>query len=148
MTDSDQWDTPSTRSARDEIEPGVPATSEMPRNIPPGDEDEEEPAPREYPQGVEEWGTTAREEQLGEPFELRVRREEPDRPASSGGTQPGLSLLEPGAEDGLVDDEADLVGELDFGRDDTLAPEEAAMRVDDEPGGINYDATPSYVEDE
>ncbi len=149
MTERDPWPSHSTRPARDEVEPGIPATSEMPRNIPPGSEDEEEPVPLDFPQGVEEWGTTPREELLGEPFEMRVRREEPDLPA---GSAEGLSLYEPGT-DGAVDDgegfdaEPDAIGELNLESDVTLSPEEQAMRIEDEPAGLNYDPTPGYIDE-
>lgn len=131
------------------MEPGIPATSEMPRDIPPGAEDEEEPAPLDFPQGVEEWGTTPREERIGEPFELRVRREEPDVLARDA-EEPGVSLYEPGTDDGVdegegLDLEPDAVGELNLEDDVTLSPEEQAMRIEDEPAGLNYDPTPGYL---
>ncbi len=134
-----------TRPSPDTIEPGIPATEEMPPGVPAGWEDEEEPAPLDFPQGVETWGTTAEEELVGEPLSLRVRREERDveRPA-----QEQVRLLEPGAEDGLVDDEADAVGELDLDPSDTLSAEEAAMRIEDEPAGLTYDAGPGYIDDQ
>jgi hypothetical protein len=150
MTDRDPEAGYSTRPARDEVEPGIPATSEMPRHIPPGSEDEETSPPLEFPQGVEEWGTTPGEELVGEPFELRVRREEPDRPAADRDT--GVSLYEPGADSGVdeqggLDTEPDAVGQLSVDDDVTLSPEEAAVRIDEEPPGLTYDATPGYVDD-
>jgi hypothetical protein len=150
MTDRDPEAGYSTRPARDEVEPGVPATTEMPRHIPPGAEDEETPPPLEFPQGVEEWGTTPGEELVGEPFELRVRREEPDRPVAD--PQTGVSLYEPGADSGVdeqggLDTEADAVGELSVDDDVTLSPEEAALRIDEEPPGLTYDPSPGYLND-
>jgi hypothetical protein len=121
----------------------------MPRAIPAGSEDEETPAPLDHPQGVDEWGTTAREEMLDEPLALRVLREQPDEVA---GEEPsGLSLTEPGTDDavdlgGGFDAEPDAVADLVLDDDVTLAPEEQAMRIDDEPPGLNYDATPGYVD--
>jgi hypothetical protein len=47
-----------------------------------------------------------------------------------------------------MDDEADAVGEIDAGFEDTLSAEEAAMRVVDEPPGMNYDPDPGYVDDQ
>lgn len=134
------------RPAADEVEPGIPATSELPRDIPPGSEDEEEPAPLDFPQGVETWGTTAEEELQGEPFELRLRREEPDVLPGAGGGEGGLSLIEPGSEDGY-DDEPDAVAELDPEWQPASA-EEAAMRIEEEPAGLTYDAGPGYLDDE
>ena len=136
---------PSTRPAPDEIEPGIPATEEAPRNVPPGWEAEEQAPPLDVPQGVEEWGTTPREELLGEPLEVRVRREQ-RKPSSRGEVAAeGLRLYEPGAEDGLDDDEPDAVGEVDTARDDTLSAEEAAMRIDDDPPGLTDDPSPGYI---
>jgi hypothetical protein len=136
--------TDSTRPAPDEIEPGIPATSEMPATVPPGSEDEEEPPPRDYPQGVEEWGTTAREEALGESVALRAAREEPDFGERAAPAEGGISVYEPGADSG-IDDEADAIGELDTAAVSDLAPEEMAMRIDDEPAGLNYDPDPGYL---
>jgi hypothetical protein len=139
-------DNDSTRPAPDLVEDGIPATEEQPGNVPPGWEAEEEPAPLEFPQGVEDWGTTATEEAMGESLAMRVAREEPDVAAEPDAG--GVRLLEPGAEDGLMDDEADAIGEVDSERFDTLSAEEAAMRIEDEPAGLTYDATPGYLDDE
>lgn len=134
-----------TRPSPDTIEAGIPATEEMPPGVPAGWEAEEEPPPLDFPQGAESWGTTAEEELVGEPLSLRVLREEPEvDPASAG----GVRVLEPGAEGGLMDDEPDAVGELDAERSDTLSAEEAAMRVEDEPAGLTYDASPGYLDEE
>jgi hypothetical protein len=151
MTDRDPWPSHSTRPARDEVEPGIPATSEMPRDIPPGSEDEEEAAPLDFPQGVEEWGTTPREELVGEPFELRVRREEPHVQTANAAEAGGLSLYEPGTDEDIeeregLDDEPDSVGELNSEDDVTIGPEEQAMHIEDEPAGLNYDPTPGYLD--
>ncbi len=138
-------DNDSTRPAPDMVEDGIPATTEMPPDVPAGWEAEEEPQPLEFPQGVESWGTTAEEELTQEPLALRVRREEPDvdrRPPD------GVRILEPGAEAGLLDDEPDAVAEVDAERNDALSPEEGAMRVEDEPAGLTYDAGPGYLDEE
>lgn len=134
-----------TRPSPDTIEAGIPATEEMPPGVPAGWEAEEEPPPLDVPQGVESWGTTAQEELVGESLRLRVLREEPDVEAAP---PEGVRLLEPGAEGGLMDEEADAVGELDPERSDTLSPEEAALRVEEEPAGLTYDAGPGYLDDE
>lgn len=139
-------DNDSTRPAPDLIEDGIPATAEQPGNVPPGWEAEEEPAPLEFPQGAEDWGTTAREEAVGESLAMRVAREEPDvAPDPMGG---GVRLLEPGSEDGLMDDEPDAIGEVDSEGFDTLSAEEAAMRIEDEPAGLTYDRSPGYLDDD
>jgi len=54
-------------------------------------------------------------------------------------------FLEPG-EGGLADDEADVLGEADPDLVDTLSPEESAMRIVDEPPGMNYDPDPGYID--
>jgi hypothetical protein len=134
-----------TRPSPDTIEAGIPATEEMPPGVPAGWEAEEEPQPLDFPQGVESWGTTAEEELAGESLDLRVLREEPDVEAPAAA---GVRLLEAGAEDGLVDDETDSVGELDGERSDTLTAEEAALRIEEEPEGLTYDASPGYLDQE
>jgi hypothetical protein len=150
MTEPDPWSSYSTRPARDEVEPGIPATDEMPRHIPPGSEDEDTPPPLDHPQGADEWGTTAREELIGESLEQRVLREQPD--TLSAGQAGGVSVYEPGTDEavddgGGVDAEPDAVADLNMEDDVVLAPEEQAMQVVEEPAGINYDPTPGYVDD-
>ena len=137
-------DDDSTRPAPDVVDPGIPATSEMPRTVPPGSEDEEEMPLLDVPQGVEDWGTTEREQMTDEPLSLRLRREQPDvvPPATS---DVGHRLFEPETDSGL-DEEADAVADLDADRSDTLSAEELAMRVEDEPAGLNYDPDPGYLD--
>jgi hypothetical protein len=137
-------DNDSTRPAPDLVEDGVPATTEMPPDVPAGWEAEEEPQPLEFAQGAESWGTTAEEELTQEPLALRVLREEPD---VEGRSPDGVRVLEPGAEID-VDEEPDAVGEVDLERHDVLSPEEGAMRVEDEPAGLTYDAGPGYLDEE
>jgi len=143
-------DSQPTRPAPDEIEPGIPATSEQPAHVPQGGEAEEEPPPLDISQGVDEWGTTPREEAIGESVAMRARREEPEvwERGIAVGSGGGVSLLEPGSDDGLTDAEPDAVGELDADRQYTLAAEEGAMRVEDEPAGLTYDRSPGYLDDE
>jgi hypothetical protein len=132
-----------TRPAPDIVEAGVPATTEMPPDVPAGWEAEEEPPPLDVAQGAESWGTTAEEGLKGEPLALRVLREQPDTEPRS---PDGARVLEPGAEGGLLDDEPDAVGELEVEPSDTLSPEEGAIRVEDEPAGLTYDVGPGYLE--
>ncbi|HET7719966.1 MAG TPA: hypothetical protein VFK43_08375 [Acidimicrobiales bacterium] len=56
-------------------------------------------------------------------------------------------VLEPGA-GGLGDEEPDALGEVDMGLEVAVSPEEAAMRVVDEPPGMNYDPDPGYVDND
>lgn len=132
------------RPAPDEIEPGIPATEEVPRDVPPGWEAAEEAAPLDVPQGVEAWGTTAEEEMRDEPLYQRVRRERPDR--LTGALERDVSLVD---DQGLTDDEADLVGEVEFDAQ-PLPAEEAALRIEDEDDrrlGLNLDRDPGYVDE-
>ena len=150
MTDEEPWSSYDTRASRDELEPGVPAVDEMPRKVPPGDEDEEMAPPLDHPQGADEWGTTEREELMGEPLELRVLREEPD--VIAGSRRRGVSLYEPGTDESIddgggFDAEPDLVADADAGDEITRGPEEQAMQIVEEPPGMNYDPTPGYLDD-
>ncbi|HEX8770693.1 MAG TPA: hypothetical protein VF711_07995 [Acidimicrobiales bacterium] len=136
------------RVAPDEVEPGVPATSELTEGQwLSGTADEADMPMLDYPQGVDQWGTTAREEELGESLTQRVKREVPDRLAAE---QPYLSqpLVEPGADDvDTLDEEPDLVADLDASASGSLSPEEAAMRVVDELPGASYAPDPGYIDD-
>ena len=110
------------RPAPDEVEAGVPAVEDIPEGqLRTSDVLEGEIPPLDDPQAVEDWGVTAAEHQGAEPLSLRVQREEPD-------------VL-----DELTDDDAPP------GRVDTLSAEEAAMRVEEEPAGMNYDPDPGYL---
>lgn len=60
-------------------EEGLPATDNvLPQKQIAGDTQGFMPVPGDEPQAVDEWGTTALEEQRGEPHDLRIGREEPD----------------------------------------------------------------------
>lgn len=128
MTDADapaQRPQTHIRPAPDLVEDGIPAISETPPSFD-IDSMEGEPAPLDRPQAVDEWGTTAAEQAFGEPLELRVLREEPD-------------VL------GTTYDEHDLAEE--WGNEDTLSSEEAAMQIVDEPPGMSYAPDPGYLAD-
>ena len=58
------------------------------------------------------------------------------------------SLIEPGDDFGLVDNEPDMIADEDISLDEVVAPEEAAIRIVSEPPGANYDPDPGYVDDE
>lgn len=117
---------PSSRPAPDLIDDGIPATTDAPPGLD-VDAVEGEAVPLEHPQGVEEWGTTAAEEAMGEPFELRVLREEPD-------------ILTGEVDDGEIDEV--------LGTQDSLSAEESALRVVDEPPGMSYAPDPGYLTDD
>jgi len=117
----------SPRPVPDEVEAGVPAAEDIPEGVlRTGDPVEGDMPPLDDPQGVEDWGVTAAEHQGDEPLSVRAQREEPD-------------VLDE------LGDDADGGGS---GRVDTLAAEEAAMRVEDEPAGMNYDPDPGYLSED
>ncbi len=133
------------RPAPEVSEDGVPSIEEIPADVLlTGDPLEGELPPLDYPQGATTWGTSASEQLASEPLDVRLAREEPD--VLVGDTYADRQFLEPGADGGLSDDEADSLGEIDAGFEDTLSAEEAAMRVVDEPPGMNYDPDPGYVD--
>lgn len=101
--------------------PGIDGDNDFEGMIPPGD----------TPVGVDEWGTTAREEQYDEPLAQRVQRELPD--IEPGADDAGLGrLVEP--DQGMVDfdKERDPIATM-TGDDAGLSAEEAAMHITDLP---------------
>ncbi len=125
---------------------GVPAVEEIPEDVLlTGDPVEGDMPPLDRPQAVKDWGTTASEQLASEPLDVRLAREVPDVGATES-DYTDRQFLEPGADGGLADDEADSVGEADVGLEDTLSAEESAMQVVDEPPGMNYDPDPGYVD--
>ena len=139
---------PRARTAPDVLNPGVPATEEVPEEqLLTGDTKDVGDMPLgDQPTGVASWGTTANEEARGEPLEVRLMQEEPDV-ISAADDVPG-QLLEPGAEDGIADTEATMVAEVNPVLEDSLAPEEAAMHVVDELPGGTTDAGPGYLDND
>ncbi len=142
MADED----PLPRPAPDITEAGIPAIDEVPEEmIRTGDTMEGELPPLEHPQGVEEYGITAAEQQRPESVADRAAREQPEVPEpADAGTSP---LTPPGSAAGMLDPDADLLGEEGAQVEDALAPEEAALRVtEDLPGGTD-DASPGYLDE-
>jgi hypothetical protein len=134
------------RPAPELIEDGVPATEEAPEELLlTGDVSEGSIPPLDRPQAVNQWGTTAFEERAGEPLDVRLRREQPDFPEQIEEDLP--QVFQPGAEN-WVDQEPDEVGDVDAAWEDSLSAEELALRLDEEPGGLTYDESPDYIEDE
>ena len=122
--------------ARDLDAEGIPDL-ETPIN-----EDEGMIPPRDYPQAVEEFGTTAAEERADEPLADRVLREEPDFDESHVGqaADDAISgqLVDAGSADVEgFDDEKDVVASEVRGGDDEAhlaqSAEEAAMHITDSP---------------
>ena len=82
--------------------------------------------------GSESVGTTAEEGLQGESLDQRLAEEQPERPA----IDETLSVVD----EGVVDDEIELVGDAVTQRDEFASPEEAAMSVrDDAPGATDHD---------
>jgi uncharacterized protein DUF5709 len=132
-------------------EEGIPELEDQPVGKVLSGETPDGPAPpRDYPLGAEEFGTTAAEDAMGETLAQRVAREVPDVPVGEGLddddeslagrlVQPDLGVVD-------VDDTAEEVGEAvpDVGG---LSAEEAAMRVERDPGGLGG-GWPGYLQDE
>ncbi len=130
-------------------------------------------APGDQPVGADEFGTTAAEERMDEPLAVRVQREEPDVVAGGGdlrepgdlggdliGGGPGddlggelvddvgVSARIVAPDDGLIDEEADVVGQEAHGDTGALSAEESAMHVigEDDAPGLSWDASPGYLD--
>jgi hypothetical protein len=81
---------------------------------------------------AESSGTTPEEALEGESLDLRLAAERPDEPRIDA----ALSVLD----EGLTDDEDELVGSAVIERDEFASPEEAALTVrDDAPGATDHD---------
>jgi hypothetical protein len=132
--------------APDAVEEGIPATEEVPEELlRTGDVSLGPVPPDEEPQAVDEWGTTAEEERRGEPLDVRLTREYPDRPEVI--DDPVRPVFQPGAEY-WVDEEPAEVGDLDDTWEDIPSPEELALRIEPDPPGLAYDESPGYIEDD
>ena len=106
-TDSDEWDDGTGEALEETIEHA------------------------DHAAGAESCGTTADEQERGEPLDARLAEERSDRPI----LDTELGLID---EDG-PDDESELVGEAVSERDPFVAPEESAMSVRDEaPGAVDH----------
>ena len=108
-----------------------------------GDPQEGIVVPRDEPRASEDWGTTAAEQREEEPLEDRLREEVPDREP---GQRPEAGrLVEEGS--GLLDEEKDLVAPDLEEETGGLSAEEAAVRLEESPGGV-VDHPDDYVEPE
>lgn len=143
MTDED----PRPRPAPGITEAGVPAIDEIPEEvIRTGDTMEGEIPPLDHPQGAEEYGTTSLEQQNPETLEDRLAREEPDVAASPDLGAPVVAG--PDTSGTMLDPDTDLVADDEALLDDTLAPEEAALRLTEDLPGATTDASPGYLEED
>ena len=103
-----------------------------PRDADEGDELEAAIMQTDHAFGAESVGTTAEEGLVGESLDERLAEERPERPS----TDEALSVVD----EGLSDDEIELVGDAATQRDEFASPEEAAMSVrDDAPGATDHD---------
>ena len=103
-----------------------------PRDADEGDELEAAIMQTDHAFGAESVGTTAEEGLQGESLDRRLAEEQPEPPP----IDESLSVVD----EGVVDDESELVGEAVTQRDEFASPEEAAMSVrDDAPGATDHD---------
>ncbi len=105
-----------------------------------GDELEADIMRADHAFGAESVGTTPAEALEGETLDERLAEEQPDRP----GDDEVVSVVD----EGVSDDEDELVGEVVSERDDFASPEEAAVTVrESAPGATDHD-DPHPSEDE
>ncbi len=103
-----------------------------PRDADEGDELEAAIMQTDHAFGAESVGTTAEEGLEGESLDQRLAEERPERPS----TDEALSVVD----DGVSDDEDELVGDAVLERDEFASPEEAALSVrDNAPGATDHD---------
>jgi hypothetical protein len=103
-----------------------------PRDADEGDELEAAIMQTDHAFGAESVGTTAEEGLEGESLDQRLAEERSDRPS----LDEALSVVD----EGLSDDESELVGDAVTQRDEFASPEEAAMSVrDNVPGATDRD---------
>ena len=98
-----------------------------PRDADEGDELEAAIMQTDHAFGAESVGTTAEEGLEGETLDQRLAEERPERP----GIDEALSVVD----EGLSDDEIELVGDAVTQRDEFASPEEAAVTVRDRAPG-------------
>jgi hypothetical protein len=80
---------------------------------------------------TESFGTTADEQERGEPIDSRLAQERTDRPILDA----ELGIID----EDVPDDESEMVGEAVGERNPFVSPEEAAMSVRDEaPGAVDH----------
>ena len=97
----------------------------------PGEEPEVMIEQADRPFASESFGTTAEEQEEGEPLDRRLGEERPDKPPVD---------VELAIEDfDAPDEEKEMVGQASFEHDRFVAPEEAAMSVRDRaPGAVDH----------
>jgi hypothetical protein len=103
-----------------------------PRDSDEGDELEAAIMQADHPFAAELSGTTAEEAAEGASLGERLAQERPDHPS--------VDAIVSVIDEGLYDDEPELVGEAAMQRDEFASPEEAAITVrDGAPGATDHD---------
>ena len=134
---------------------GIPDVEDHPPGkVQTGDTQEGLVPHRDYPLAVEEHGTTAAEESRGETLAQRVAREEPEVPGlpeEAGPLQedeyvPAARLLQPD-EGTLGGDETPEEVALEVDDAAALRGEEAAVHLEEEPGGLGG-GWPGYLDEQ
>jgi hypothetical protein len=126
-------------------ENGLPATDDvLPGKQIAGDTQDFMVVPADEPEAVDDWGTTALEEALGEPHDLRLSREEPDV----------LTMVDTPASD---EEDSDLpyptdreervgrIVDLDEGARDDVDPEMTASDVGTDGGGFSAEERAMHI---
>ena len=110
----------------------TPMEDQEPRDADEGDELEAAIMQADHAFGTESVGTTAEEQLAGESLDQRLAEERPDRPS----IDVALSVVD----EGVSDDEGELVADAVIERDEFASPEEAAMSIRaDAPGATDHD---------
>ena len=126
-------------------EAGLPSTDNaLPGKQITGDAQEEMVVPGERPQAVNQWGTTALEEVLGEPLDLRLSHEEPDVFAQL--NQPASS--EPDSDDPYPTDRDERVGrivDIDGGSGEDEESAMIASSVGTDGGGFSAEERAMHI---
>jgi hypothetical protein len=119
MREAEQRDRPSGADSDDEWDDGS------------GEALEEMIEHADRPLGTESFGTTADEQERGEPIDSRLARERTDRPTLDA----ELGIID----EDVPDDESEMVAEAIGERNPFVAPEESAMSVREEaPGAVDH----------
>jgi Family of unknown function (DUF5709) len=112
-----------------------------------GDPQDDFVVPGDDPVGVDDYGTTAAEEQAGEPLDLRLSREEPDLAATA--DQPADES--PDADQPYPEDKDERVGrivETDEGARADDEPDAVASDVGTDLGGFSAEERAMHIEPE
>jgi len=118
--------------------------SDLPGKRITGDPQDDMPVPGESPVAVNEFGTTALEQQEGESLDLRLSREEPDL-----GERPAMPDDSPGADNPYPTDREERIGrivETDEGAREDTEPDAVAHDVGTDNGGFSAEERAMRIE--